>query len=673
MPTVSPAQKRLMQGVAHDPDFAARVGIPQSVGKEFVGDDAPIRAAGTLFVTQDGQCLLMKRSGAADHGGEWALPGGKIEGDESPVAAAMREAAEELGSDPKDARRRFFSRTLSPEGVDFSTFVSLIDKPFDFTTDAEHSDARWFPMDDLPSKLHPGLRASLSPLIPAEDMDPEDWNGLVKGFVKWAAEEAEEPEHAQDCARMAFDKQSIRKYDREGRLHVDMTPISKATVNEYRGMEIPDWQSLGLDPQKMYRLFRDPEELAAAAPTFNRLPVLSRHVLVTADKHEPDLVIGATDSNAVFDAPYLKNGMVIWAKDAINGIEGDYKREISCAYRYTADMTPGEYEGEKYDGVMRNIIGNHVAIVTEGRAGPDVVVGDSKGELNMKKVLTRKAAVAHGALLAYLQPQIAADKKLPDLTDLFVGITGKNIKEKRADLIKGVLKASEGIAKDASAESLEKLLDVLDQVEVVEGADTDPNSGLPMAVMPEPEKANDAMPDMAKLKEVLAGIGVSEEVIARLDEALGMAADEDDEDDKEKSPKGAADNPPPTPGTPSPEKDMVSKAAMDAAIEKATKDATAAAIQRQNGIREAERAVRPYIGELAMAFDSAEDVYRHTLKALNVDVTGVKDAAALPVILKSLPVPGAKKTPSADQIAQDGKAASSFAERFPNAARINHI
>lgn len=35
MPSTSPAQARLMAAVAHNPDFAAKVGIPQSVGKDF--------------------------------------------------------------------------------------------------------------------------------------------------------------------------------------------------------------------------------------------------------------------------------------------------------------------------------------------------------------------------------------------------------------------------------------------------------------------------------------------------------------------------------------------------------------------------------------------------------------------------------------------------------------
>ena len=35
MPSKSFRQARMMSGVAHDPVFAAKVGIPQKVGKEF--------------------------------------------------------------------------------------------------------------------------------------------------------------------------------------------------------------------------------------------------------------------------------------------------------------------------------------------------------------------------------------------------------------------------------------------------------------------------------------------------------------------------------------------------------------------------------------------------------------------------------------------------------------
>ena len=41
MPAKSKSQERLMQAVAHNPAFAKKVGIPQKVGKEFVGAPAP--------------------------------------------------------------------------------------------------------------------------------------------------------------------------------------------------------------------------------------------------------------------------------------------------------------------------------------------------------------------------------------------------------------------------------------------------------------------------------------------------------------------------------------------------------------------------------------------------------------------------------------------------------
>lgn len=39
MPSKSKAQHRLMEAVAHDPGFAKRAGIPQSVGRDFVNAD----------------------------------------------------------------------------------------------------------------------------------------------------------------------------------------------------------------------------------------------------------------------------------------------------------------------------------------------------------------------------------------------------------------------------------------------------------------------------------------------------------------------------------------------------------------------------------------------------------------------------------------------------------
>jgi len=195
----------------------------------------------------------------------------------------------------------------------------------------------------------------------------------------------------------AYDRAaSARTYDVDGRLHVAQSNISKANVCDYNGSEIPDYQSLGLDPNRVYKLLRDPKELESAAATFNNIPILSCHVPVSAEDHQPDLVVGSTGTDAKFVAPYLTNSLVVWAQSAIDAIENETQKELSAAYRYRAAMAPGSYNGERYDGVMRYIIGNHLAIVPEGRAGSDVVVADGRAN-GMRKALAEFRAMCPDA------------------------------------------------------------------------------------------------------------------------------------------------------------------------------------------------------------------------------------------------------------------------------------
>lgn len=144
---------------------------------------------------------------------------------------------------------------------------------------------------------------------------------------------------------LAFDR-SARTYDADGRLHVALTNISKATVNPYFGKEIPGYKDLGLDADKIYQLLRAPEELAKGAASFNNIPLLSKHTPVSADEPRKEIVVGSTGTDAVFNEPFLQNSLVVWDAEAIAGIETKEQCELSCAYRYIPVMTSGEYEGQ---------------------------------------------------------------------------------------------------------------------------------------------------------------------------------------------------------------------------------------------------------------------------------------------------------------------------------------
>lgn len=177
---------------------------------------------------------------------------------------------------------------------------------------------------------------------------------------------------------LAFDRETVRRTDTDGRLFVKISHISKACVNPYYGREIPTWDELGLDPDKVYQVFRPPEELERAASTFNTIPILAIHTHVTAENPKKEEIIGSTGSNATFDGIYLDNALGFWDAKYIDKIDDETQRELSCSYRYIPVLESGTYNGAQYDIKMTGIEGNHVSLVVEGRAGPDVLVADTR-------------------------------------------------------------------------------------------------------------------------------------------------------------------------------------------------------------------------------------------------------------------------------------------------------
>ena len=170
---------------------------------------------------------------------------------------------------------------------------------------------------------------------------------------------------------------SARSTDENGFLHVSSSHITKATVNPYYGREIPGWREAGLDPEAVYYGWRDPQELQKSLPTWAGLPLHIEHHIDSAEEPAKLTRVGAVGA-AAWNAPYIDAPLTVWDAAAIDGIEDGSFCELSCAYRYDPDFTPGSYEGVEYDFIMRNIRGNHVALVEEGRAGPDVVVADAQ-------------------------------------------------------------------------------------------------------------------------------------------------------------------------------------------------------------------------------------------------------------------------------------------------------
>lgn len=429
---------------------------------------------------------------------------------------------------------------------------------------------------------------------------------------------------------LAFDRGSVRKFDAVGRLQVMKSNISKANVCGYYGREIPGWEELGLDPDKIYQMYRDPEELKKAAETFNNIPLLCIHTPDFPGDPPREYRVGVTHSNAAFDGTYLTNGLSVWDNSAIAGIETEEQKELSSSYQYVADMTPGTTpDGEEYDGVMRDIVGNHVALVETGRAGSDVLVADSLPlELKYMK-LDRKGVAIRAALGAYLKPRLAQDAAPKELTAILnANKSPKAIAQAVAKLCKSRLAADMEIEPE-------------ELVEIIEASE--------QTVEPEEEVKVTGDSDHEAIISLLREAGVSEEVIAKIAASLAPAAAMDEENDDDKK-----------------EKDKVDKPAMDAAIRLAEDAAIKKAAANFRAVREAEQAVRPLIGDV-VAMDSAEDVYRTALEQSGVDINGVHPSAFPSLVKMAI---SQKENSRPAPLAQDSASISDFEKAFPTAGKL---
>lgn len=410
--------------------------------------------------------------------------------------------------------------------------------------------------------------------------------------------------------KLALDR-SARRLDVDGRLHVDRSHISKAVVSPYYGQEIPGWEALGLQADKIYRLLRDPVELERGASTFARLPILSEHVHVKADDSRQDLIVGAIGSNITFADPYLDADTTIWDAEAIAGIESGDITEFSCAYHYVPDMTPGEYKGEPYDGRMTQIVGNHLALVEVGRAGADVVVADNNPFIKESAIMKMtKLGKALFLALSAASTVLAADSALPAL----VGSASKK-DFKKADVRKKLLALDADLDPDQVDGVLDSILDIGE----------DPNPLETPAAVVEKSPADQA-------RELLAG-KVDDTIIAQIVALLE----------------------PPAP-------------ALDEGDDKMSKEDVATAMDGLRAqLREAEEAkrdVRDVVGDV-IGMDSADAVYGFALDHMKVDREGVTGSKALRALFKvAASHAGAVTTP---KIAQDSDA---MVTMFPNANRF---
>lgn len=184
---------------------------------------------------------------------------------------------------------------------------------------------------------------------------------------------------------------STRWRDAINALHAGKSVITKTGVDEYPGASL---NKPGLEPNKLYKIYRPPEVIEAALPLMKHLRILDGHHFETANNLKDDKLVGTTG-----DAPEMKDGaayinVTIWKDGAIKEIEAGTKEQFSLGYSFDVDMTPGTTpDGRHYDGRFTKIIPEHVALVPVGRVnhpgntGPLAKIAD-EADMNFQEAMT---------------------------------------------------------------------------------------------------------------------------------------------------------------------------------------------------------------------------------------------------------------------------------------------
>lgn len=144
----------------------------------------------------------------------------------------------------------------------------------------------------------------------------------------------------------------------------------------------------------------EPKSLAS----YKGKPVIITHDAGLIDKDNvAGEYIGTILSDGYRDGDNVRAEIVIHDIPAMK--ESHYK-ELSLGYSLDLEETPGEWNGQHYDAIQRNILINHLALVEEARAGDKArlnIDGRSKNKSQGGKVMsksTKKARRSDGYLPA---------------------------------------------------------------------------------------------------------------------------------------------------------------------------------------------------------------------------------------------------------------------------------
>ncbi|MED4455913.1 DUF2213 domain-containing protein [Metabacillus fastidiosus] len=184
-----------------------------------------------------------------------------------------------------------------------------------------------------------------------------------------------------------FDRTYIKDYQEtpEGYLTFKNVPITRTGVFPYRRKD----GATSYEAKLPEEILSDSTVLSAQSKAItNEHP----NELVTTTNHQ-QLAKGLSHTDARVDGDKILVSFTVTDSELISEIK-DGKREVSIGFLSDIEQRDGEYNGQRFDAVQKNIEINHIAIVDQGRAGPEIgirndsdawQIEDEGGKRNMAK------------------------------------------------------------------------------------------------------------------------------------------------------------------------------------------------------------------------------------------------------------------------------------------------
>ncbi len=257
-------------------------------------------------------------------------------------------------------------------------------------------------------------------------------------------------------------------------------------IQQYLGAE------LGRPDLGIVNVYRDEAEVFSkrSLDTFSKIPVTLDHPSgpVTAETWK-DVAVGTTGDEVLRDGEYLKIGLKITDAAAVKAVQNG-KRELSVGYATDIVWEDGTSpDGTPYQARQTAIMADHIAIVSRGRAGSEVRIGDAgkwgaapitptmDKEMRTMSDALRTVVVDGLSVITTDQGAQAIDKLQKALADSAANITKlqdehtKTLATKDEEI--GKLKADLKTAQDAAKIDVDKLVaDRAELVETVKAIDT---------------------------------------------------------------------------------------------------------------------------------------------------------------------------------------------------------